>query len=59
MKIKQLTHTQYESVIFILLLLPIIHFYGFVEKNAINVPYLDDFQILNSIVRIQNKPQEF
>lgn len=57
MKTNKLTHIQYESAIFILMFLPIIYFYWFVQKYAINVPYLDDFQILNSIVRIQNTPQ--
>jgi hypothetical protein len=59
MKIKTLTHSKLDILIFILMFLPIIHFYWFVQKYAINVPYLDDFQILNSIVRIQNKPQDF
>lgn len=57
MKIKILTHSKFDSLIFILMFLPIIYFYWFVQEYAINVPYLDDFQILNSIVRIQNTPQ--
>jgi hypothetical protein len=48
-----------ETLIFALMSLPIIYFYWFVYSHAINVPYQDDFQILNTIVRVQNEPQKW
>jgi hypothetical protein len=50
---------KHEILIFFLMSLPIIYFYWFVYSHAINVPYLDDFQILNTIVRVQNEPQKW
>lgn len=44
------------TVLFSLMGLPIIYFYWFVYNHTINVPYLDDFQILNTVVRVQNEP---
>ncbi len=49
----------YEPGIFVVMFLPIIIFYWFVFIHTINVPYLDDFQILNTIVRVQNDPQKW
>lgn len=34
-------------------------FYRFVLTHAINVPYLDDFKTINTIVRIQDNPQDW
>lgn len=48
-----------EMGIFIVMILPIIIFYRFVFIYTINVPYLDDFQILNTIVRVQDEPQNW
>jgi hypothetical protein len=48
-----------ETLIFFLMSLPIIYFYWFVYSHVINVPYQDDFQILNTIVRVQNEPQKW
>lgn len=48
-----------EIGIFIVMILPIIIFYRFVFIYTVNVPYLDDFQILNTIVRVQDEPQNW
>lgn len=48
-----------EIGIFFTMILPIIIFYRFVYIHSINVPYLDDFQILNTIVRVQDDPQKW
>lgn len=50
---------QFEISIFIVMIIPIIIFYRFVFIHTINVPYLDDFQILNTIVRVQYEPQKW
>ncbi|MCU0469232.1 MAG: hypothetical protein MUF58_11555 [Arcicella sp.] len=54
-------HTKkYEDyAILFVISIPIIYFYRYVVQYAINVPYLDDFQILNIIVRIQHEPQKW
>ena len=48
-----------ETVISLLMIIPIFIFYRFVIIHSINVPYLDDFQILNTIVRVQDEPQKW
>ena len=48
-----------EVGVLIVMALPIIIFYRFVFNHAINVPYLDDFQILNTIVSVQDEPQKW
>jgi hypothetical protein len=48
-----------EICIFIVIIIPIIIFYRFVFIHTINVPYLDDFQILNTIVRVQDEPHKW
>lgn len=48
-----------ETALFFLSIVPIFIFYRFVFIHSINVPYLDDFQILNTIVRVQDNPQDW
>ena len=50
---------QYEFGLFALMIIPIIIFYRYIFIHSINVPYLDDFQILNTVVRVQNEPREW
>ena len=50
---------QYEIGLFALMLVPIIIFYQYIFTHSINVPYLDDFQIINTIVRVQNEPEKW
>jgi hypothetical protein len=48
-----------EITLLLLTIIPIFIFYRFVFAHSINVPYLDDFQILNTIVRVQDNPQQW
>jgi hypothetical protein len=48
-----------ETTLFFLSIIPIFIFYRFVFIHSINVPYLDDFQILNTVVRVQDSPQNW
>ena len=50
---------QYEFGLFALMIIPIIIFYRYIFIHSINVPYLDDFQILNTVVRVQDEPREW
>lgn len=48
-----------ETALFFLSIVPIFIFYRFVFIHSINVPYLDDFQILNTIIRVQDNPHNW
>ena len=50
---------QYEFGLLALMIIPIIIFYQYIFTHSINVPYLDDFQILNTVVRVQNEPEKW
>lgn len=50
---------QNEVGFFCVMLIPIIIFYQYIFTHSINVPYLDDFQILNTIVRVEYEPQKW
>jgi hypothetical protein len=50
---------RYEIGALFLMMIPIIIFYQFIFTHTINVPYLDDFEILNTIVRVQTEPQKW
>lgn len=50
---------QYENGLFCVMIIPIIIFYQYIFNHSINVPYLDDFQILNTIVRVQYEPHNW
>jgi hypothetical protein len=50
---------QDKFTLFALSIIPIFIFYRFVFIHSINVPYLDDFQILNTIVRVQDNPKNW
>jgi hypothetical protein len=48
-----------ETTLLFLSIIPIFIFYRFIFIHSINVPYLDDFQILSTIVRVQDNPQNW
>ena len=50
------TNQKGEIALLLIIIVPIFIFYRFVFIHSINVPYLDDFQVLNTIVRVQNEP---
>lgn len=50
---------RYEIGLFCVIIIPIIIFYQYIFTHTINVPYLDDFQILNTIIRVQHEPQKW
>ncbi|TNV71564.1 hypothetical protein FGO68_gene16340 [Halteria grandinella] len=49
----------YKILLFVSIGFVIIFFYRFVLAHAINVPYLDDFKTINTIVRVQDNPQHW
>lgn len=56
MNLQTKTKQKGEITLLVLIIIPIFIFYRFVFMHSINVPYLDDFQILNTIVRVQDEP---
>lgn len=57
-----MSHTiknRYEIGLLCVMLIPIIIFYRYIFTHSIDVPYLDDFQILNTIVRVEDEPHKW